>query len=112
MKRAIKWTLWNLGIAACIYGAILNEQWAKNILWFWLIVSALLLPMSAIIPEVREKARKKGRSVPAFIEGITSLAFIIALVGFVHPVLGALAFWEYIWTSAIYNPEFNPKTAK
>ena len=103
MKRITKYILFNAGIAVCVYGALIEQAWARPLLWLVLSYQALFSTLFCCVPKCKELALKYGRSVPKEIDFVLSITLVIVLTGWVSVGMGILALWALITTTALFT---------
>jgi hypothetical protein len=110
-KRVIAWGLINSAYGYCAWLAVYGNSGAKNLFIFVLWIALISSVLVSCNEDLRQKAQKKGRSIPAWL----SVAFDVSLMCF-------LAWHGWTWCAIgtliecgaqanTYDPQYN-NTAK
>jgi len=95
MNRILKWILLNGALLTCVVLAFRGIKGAQNIVLFysWIVLPLQILWQTISSPKLdklREKARKDGRSVPAWMSvgaDLASIGFMLWMGWFATPVI-------------------------
>lgn len=103
---AAKYLLVHAGfLAVGVYGAVYGVAWCWNVFrfTFWLaVVTATLVS----IGKTKAKVRKRGRSVPAWLDQTVDVSICIGLAATAHFWMAGFWFWQLMCSEIIHaKPE-------
>jgi hypothetical protein len=104
LLRVFTWFFWNSVLLGNAYLWIFQGiQWAENLTRFliWLIfLGTFLLAFSL---KDKNKAKERGRSVPAYLNNATSLVLILGLAANANFLLAALMLLTVALEASVYD---------
>jgi hypothetical protein len=103
-KRRFRWVMMNtLLVAFAILALGYQQRWADNVFSF---VTAVLTILSLMVYDsgVREDARKRGRSMPAWLGFSIDVGIMLGCAACGYFWLASAWMWQIIAEAALYAP--------
>lgn len=103
VTKAVKYLLVHAAFIACgVYGVIFGVAWCWNIFVFTFWVAVVVGTLMVFSEETKAKARKRGRSVPAWLDNTIDVSICIGLAATAHFWMAGWWWWQLMCSEIIH----------